>query len=372
MAFAGPSKSPIAAAASLFVALGASAALAGTVVTAGFTLNETIHSTDASGNPITLQTKSVAPGVNTNITVAVNMTPTTDSAARPMLLTLNFTLPTEIDFVSVSGCTLPDNFDPSKAQPTCTVKNPFPLDTTVTPNKFGTNTVKVTLTVARHYDSSEPIPASCPTGTIGDVTVEAKTDVGDDLSTPADSPAVTLTRKAYADIDVSATAPTNANVGDTISVVGTIKNLGPCPATTVQIDPESANAAGVTLLTFTGISGACTTTYSVNAKTGVATPTPGEDGSCVIPTIAPGASTTITKTYHVDSVGLKGQSETMRTSGYANAGADQVDPNGGNDVADTSTIVPQDSGGGCSTGGAVGPMALLGMMLLFSRKRRTT
>jgi uncharacterized protein (TIGR03382 family) len=89
----------------------------------------------------------------------------------------------------------------------------------------------------------------------------------------------------------------------------------------------------------------------------------------VIGSLAPGASATITKTYTVDNVNVDGQTETMRTSGYANAGADQADPNSGNDVAGTATLVP--NSGGCSTGGAIGPMALLGLMLVLSRKRRT-
>jgi uncharacterized protein (TIGR03382 family) len=199
------------------------------------------------------------------------------------------------------------------------------------------------------------------------VTVQATTDVGDDVTA---SPAVTLGVKPYADIDVTATAPANANPGATISVVGTIKNLGPCDATAVQIDPQTSSASGVNLLTFASISGACTVTVSVNPKTGVQTPTPGEDGSCVINSLTPGASATITKTYTVDAANVDGQTETMRTSGYANAGADQADPVGGNDVGGTATLVPSSSGG-CSTGGAIGPMALLGLMLVLSRKRRT-
>ena len=72
----------------------------------------------------------------------------------------------------------------------------------------------------------------------------------------------------------------------------------------------------------------------------------------------------------LDTANVDGQTETMRTSGYANVSADQADPVGGNDVAGTATLVPSSSGG-CSTGGAIGPMALLGLMLVLSRKRRT-
>jgi hypothetical protein len=275
---------------------------------------------------------------------------------------LNFTLPSGVDFVSVTGCTLPKGFDPSKAQPTCTITDPFAFS--ATKNAFGTK-VTPTITVARHFDPSAPVPASCPTANLGDVTVQATTDVGDDVTA---APAVTLGVKPYVDIDVTATAPATANQGDTISVVGTIKNLGPCDATTVQIDRETIDAAGITLLTFASISGACTETVKVNPTTKAQTPTPGVDGSCVIASLPAGASATITKTYKVDIVSAAGP-QTMRTSGYASAGAVQADPNGGNDVADTTTYVAQDNG--CSTGGAVGPMALLGLMLMFSRKRRT-
>ena len=356
MALAGFPKSPIAAAASIFVALTGFAAVA---ATNGFAVKEEIVGTDSHGNPTTTQTKSLNPNGTTTITVTVSRTDAVQT--RPGLLTLNFTLPSGVDFASVSGCTLPTGFDPSVAQPTCTIADPFAFVGTPAPGAFG-KSVKATITVARHFSASAPVPTSCPTANLGDVTVQATTDVGDDVTA---APAVTLGVKPYADIDVTATAPATANQGDTISVVGTIKNLGPCDATTVQIDPETIDAAGITLLTFKSISGACTGT--VDSNTGA--PTPGKDGSCIIASLPAGASVTITKTYTVDIVSAGGP-QTMRTSGYANAGADQADPNGGNDVADTTTYVQQDSGS-CSTGGAVGPMALLGLMLMFSRKRRT-
>jgi uncharacterized protein DUF11 len=359
MALAGFSKSLIAAAASLLVALTGFAAVA---ATSGFAVKEEILGKDASGNTTTTQTKSLAPKASTTITVTVSRT--SPDQTRPGLLTLNFTLPAGVDFVSVTGCTLPKGFDPSAAQPTCTVNDPFAFSTTK--NAFGTS-LKATIAVARHFDSSAPVPTSCPTANLGDVTVEAVTDVGDDVIA---APAVTIGVKPYADIDVTATAPATANLGATIPVVGTIKNLGPCDATTVQIDPQTSSAAGVSLLTFASISGACTVTVSVNPTTGAQTPTPGKDGSCVIADLAPGASATITKTYTVNNVNVNGQDQTMRTSGYASAGADQADPNSDNDVGGTATLVPNSSGG-CSTGGAIGPMALLGLMLVLSRKRRT-
>ena len=357
MALAGLSKSLIAAAASLLVALTGFAAVA---ATPGFAVKEEILGTDANGSPTTTQTKTLAPNGTTTITVTVSRT--SPAETRPGMLTLNFTLPSGVDFVSVAGCTLPSGFDPSTDQPTCTITDPFAFVN----NAFPTSK-KATITVARHFDPSAPVPTSCPTASLGDVTVKATTDVGDDVTA---APAVTLGVKPYADIGVTATAPATANLGATISVVGTIKNLGPCDATKVRIDPQTSSASGVNLLTFASISGACTVTVSVNPTTGVQTPTPGKDGSCVIGSLAPGASATITKTYTVDSVNVDGQNETMRPSGYANAGADQADPSGGNNVANTATIVPS-SGGGCSTGGAIGPMALLGLMLVLSRKRRT-
>jgi Domain of unknown function DUF11 len=353
MALAGFSKSPVAAAASLLVALTGFAAVAGTP---GFAVTETIVGTGGT----TSQSKSLAPNATAVVTVIV--TRSNPDETRPGLLTLKFTLPSGVDFVSVTNCTLPDNFDPTTSTPTCTISDPFKFTATPPPGAFGTN-VKATITVRRHFDPAAPVPTSCPTASLGVVTVQATTDVGDNLTA---SPAVTLNVKPYADIDVTATAPATANRGDTISVVGTIKNHGPCDATNVEIDPESSNAAGVTLLTFKSISGACTVT--VDANTGA--PTPGKDGSCIIASLPVGASTTITKTYTVDNTNVNGQTQTTRTSGYANGGADQADPVAGNDVGDTTTVVPNDSGG-CNSGGAVGPVALLGLMLAFSRKRRT-
>jgi hypothetical protein len=287
-----------------------------------------------------------------------------DGTNVPTKLTLTFTLPTDVDFSDISGCDLPKGFDPSTDTfSTCTITTPFPFDQAK--NKFALE-VSAVLTVARHLD--KPTPATCPTADLGDVTVRVTSDKGDD----APGQPVRLTVDPYADIDVTATAPANANRGDTIQVVGTIKNLGPCPAPNVRIDPETSSAAGVTLLSFASISGACTQTVKVGSGFTL-TPTPGKDGSCVIASLAPGATATITKTYTVDNVSVQNADQTLRTSGYqlVSSGSHGVsDPNSANDVADTATVVPSSSGG-CSSGGAVGPLALLGLMLVFSRKRRT-
>src|SRR3954470_10415412 len=116
MALAGLPKSPIAAAASFFVALTAFAAVA---ATPGFAVKEEILGT----NPPTTQTRSLAP--NGTATITVTVTRSNAEETRPDKLTLNFTLPAGVDFVSVGGCTLPDGFDPSAAQPTCTITDPF-------------------------------------------------------------------------------------------------------------------------------------------------------------------------------------------------------------------------------------------------------
>src|SRR5207302_2012608 len=276
MAFAGFSKSPVAAAASLLVALTGFAAVA---ATPGFAVTEKTTGT-------TPQKKSLAPNKTAVITVTV--TRSSPDEARPMLLTLNFTLPSGVDFGSVTGCDLPTGFDPSTSTPTCTITDPFAFDPKANSGAgaFGTK-VTATITVSRHFDSTA---TTCSTTDLGDVTVNATTDAGDNATA---FPAVTIGASQYADIDVTATAPATANRGATISKTDTVNNV------------------------------------SVNNQT-----------------------------------------QTLRTSGYANAGADQADPNAANDTANTATAVPNDSGG-CSSGGAVGPMALLGLMLLFSRKRRT-
>ena len=359
MALAGFSKSPIAAA-SVFVALTGFAAVA---ATPGFTVTETIVNPDKT----TTQTTDLAPTDTADITVTVSHADTgADGTNVPTKLTLTFTLPTDVDFSAVSGCDLPKGFDPSTDTfSTCTITTPFPFDQVK--NKFALE-VSAVLTVARHLD--KPTPATCPTADLGDVTVQVTSDKGD-TNVPATAP-VHLTVDPYADIDVTATAPANANRGDTISVVGTIKNLGPCVAPNVRIDPQTSSAAGVSLLTFASISGACTQTVKVGKGFSL-TPTPGQDGSCVIASLAPGASATITKAYTVDNVSVQNQDETLRTSGYqlVSSGSHGIsDPNPDNDVAGTATVVPNSSGG-CSTGGAIGPMALLGLMLVLSRKRRT-
>src|SRR6266849_3484805 len=248
MALAGFSKSLIAAAACLLVALTGFAAVA---VTPGFAVKEEILGKDANGNPTTSQTDSLDPNGTTLITVTVLRS--NPDEVRPGTLTLNFTLPSGVDFVSVTssavgGCTLPKGFDPSKAQPTCTIKDPFAFVATPAPGVFGTK-VTATITVARDFDPTAPVPTSCPTADLGNVTVQATTDVGDNVTA---TPAVTLQVNPYADIDVTSTAPA------TISVDGTIKSLGPCAAPTVQVSPETSDGAGVSVLSFASISGACT------------------------------------------------------------------------------------------------------------------
>ena len=107
MALAGLSKSLIAVAASLLVALTGFAAVA---ATPGFAVKEEILSGTTS-----TQTKSLAPNGTATITVTVSRT--NPDQTRPGMLTLNFTLPSGVDFVSVAGCTLPSGFNPSTDQP---------------------------------------------------------------------------------------------------------------------------------------------------------------------------------------------------------------------------------------------------------------
>jgi hypothetical protein len=340
MALPGLSKSPVATAASLLVALAGFAAVA---ATPGFTVTEFIQKTKTT----TTQTASLAP--NDTATITAKVTRSNPDETRPGTLTLAFTLPSAVDFVEFSGCTEVK----SATTPTCTITDPFAFDQTANNGvgAFGTE-VSATITVSRHFDETA---TTCDTTDLGVVTVHATTDAGD--AADQSGSAVTLGADPYADIAVTATAPANANRGDTISLTGTVKNLGPCPATNLEIDPESADAAGVNLLTFQSISGGCTATSTT------------KDAPCMIASLAPGATVNITKTYKVDDVSVQNSNQTQRTSGLAYAGSDVADPNSSNDVADTATVVPSDSGG-CSTGGAVGPIALLGLMF-FLRKRRT-
>ena len=78
MALAGFSKSLIAAAASLLVALTGFAAVA---ATPGFAVKEEILGKDANGNPTTTQTKTLKPNGTTTITVTVSRS--TPDQTRP-------------------------------------------------------------------------------------------------------------------------------------------------------------------------------------------------------------------------------------------------------------------------------------------------
>jgi len=122
------------------------------------------------------------------------------------MLTLNFTLPSDVDFVSVSGCTLPPSSTRSRRRRPAPSRTRFPFSH----KQHVRTSVKSTITVARHFDPDAPVPTSCPTASLGDVTVQATTDVGDDVTA---SPAVTLGVKPYADIDVTATAPAQRQPG---------------------------------------------------------------------------------------------------------------------------------------------------------------
>jgi hypothetical protein len=302
---------------------------------------------DSDGNPTT----ALDPGATVKIQVTVARPEITQD--RPKTLTLSFSIPNDTDFGSISGCDLPKDFDSAKAvNPfVCTMTDPFPYDAKA--DTFG-NTVEASIVVARKVPKT--IPSACPTGALGDVTLNVTSDTTDP-DTTNNSGSVALTYNPYADLKVTASAPASANVDENIEIVGSVTNEGPCEAPKVIVrsecnDPKAgcADPYGTSFLTFKSGTGSCASLT--------------EDGPCMITSLAVGASTTFSKLYTVDKIEAKNINATVRASGFE-ASSGIADANNANDAVSTFTTVAQSSSG-CSSAGSAGPGALLGLALALS------
>jgi hypothetical protein len=304
--------------------------------------------------------KELAPGAS--IALEVTVTQAQAGAQQVESLTLSFAIPEDASFADVLGCEYSEDLSSAKSPLVCTISNPFPF---IANDGVFRNSVKAGVVVARK--KSKTVPAECPSGALGNVTVEVTSDLSAEVTYTSRS--VPLTKAPYADLKVEASAPGTADVGETIEVKGSVVNLGPCEAPNVIVrtecsaDPYAGCAnqqIGLNYLTFQSGTGVCGTLT--------------EDKPCKAGKLAVGASATFSKLFIVDKVDLKETEETIRVSGFM-AESDFGDPNAGNDASDTVTVVAQSSSG-CSTVGGAAPGGLLGLALATSllrkRTRRTT
>jgi uncharacterized repeat protein (TIGR01451 family) len=179
--------------------------------------------------------------------------------------------------------------------------------------------------------------------TAGDEAVHATAPTGTTF------PCATLTVRAFADLSVTQVeAADPVTAGEDAIYHLTVRNGGPHDATGVVV--TDTPAAGVSLVGATASQGAC----------GAGTPV-----TCALGTIASAGTATVTVTVHPAGPGT--------LSNLVAVTANEVDANPANDTALETTAVEavegaRSTGGcGCSAGGGLGPIALLGVWLLRRR-----
>jgi len=334
-------------------------------------------------------TASLDPGEVAQFDATV--TRTSDAQDRPTVMTLEYTIPTDSTISSFLGCDtiscqtnsdcLTGNLcssgtctpDPTQYTFDCQITNPYPYQ--ASNDTFGTS-VEASILVSRNTPTDASgnliIPASCPTGTFGDVTVAVSSDATD--LNPDNTASVSLVYNPWADVGVTATAPATASQGSTVEIDGTVSNLGPCLATNVVVSPQSNDPYGDMELTFKSANGALASCVQFDGSTAPLT----SDENCNVGNLAVGQNLTFAKFYSVDSVNVP-QSYTLRMSGYSVAAYTvytatvqdpEADPNQANNTANVTIQVSQSSSG-CNTADGASFLPLLGVALFWlSRKLR--
>jgi uncharacterized repeat protein (TIGR01451 family) len=149
------------------------------------------------------------------------------------------------------------------------------------------------------------------------------------MGSPAESKRTTIDPPASADLSMSKTGPSSANVNSTISYTITINNAGPDAATNASwSDTLPSSLLFISMSQNTGPSMSCTT------------PAPGDNGTinCSIASLGNGASAQFTVNVLIASGTPAGSS----INNTATAASSTFDPNGGNNsgLASTTALSP--------------------------------
>lgn len=286
----------------------------------------------------------------TNVTVTV---------APPAVVATGHGIPTASTppgIVTVTGgtnCTTSD----STGTMTCTIAKISAGDVVDVP-------FKVNLPVPTKLDANgkEAIPsdlADCPDEAANAFLGQLTVGVAGTSATVTPAPPADTKVSKYADLVAALDGPASATQGQTVTYTATVTNDGPCPAINVFVD----TTVGSGLLLQSG-AGACTT-----------------DAQCSLGDMAPGQSTSFTKTYHVDTLrnNLTSTNNPNNITVHSGDSSDPTnviagtdDPDTSNNSPATTTFVQTGAGGGCSSAGSAVPWAtaVLGLLALSIRRRR--
>ncbi|HVO20846.1 MAG TPA: hypothetical protein VMU15_16410 [Anaeromyxobacter sp.] len=293
----------------------------------------------------------------------------------------DFTAPAELELKSIAGCV-----------PTGTVSaaNPLGLPCSV----LGTNgigqlidgeseeiDVTVKLPLPDPTDPADPLSGLAKVCPVGDeladttATISSSSDTWTDPDTSNNTSTFVNTLGAWADLQITMTAPSNASVGDTIDVGVHLVNTGPCTAVAVEAVDYGADAWTSFTLNFLGQDDAAGSSGPCNAAAA--------DGmGCVMGDMAAAATEDYTMHFQVltlpDTLTQSGDPVTTQvwsggrpyygTSGH-NKHLRTWDPNDVNNKGRTNTIV-QHTAKSCSTGGMGDALSLLALALPFALRRR--
>lgn len=287
-------------------------------------------------------------------------------------------VPTGMKALAIAGCIPQGTASATNplALPCLVVLKPYPLGE-LPPGGGDSFTAEVDIDVTLPIPDAG-LPTTCPTGsgldpftvTVGNAQIPGGPAPTTDPTPGNDTGSFTNTIGPFADLALTMTAPSTADIGGSFDVPVTIVNNGPCPAINVEV------------LDFDGLT---SLTLSESDPTGDCTHFDGDNFSvptCAFGTMASGEQHTLTRHFVVgdlpsgllqtgDPVSLdvfSGGRPYLSTSAH-NKTARTYDPDESNNAAATQTVVKKDQPN-CSTGGMGGALSLLLLAVPFLRRRR--